>query len=220
MRSGVARSIAIVMLAMAAGGVVWLRAYATAPIVLPEPGGTSTRAPEYCPPELFADFGGRIGQGVWTDYQNRMTFMNEPLLACGPSNDAETYRFTWVHAFTSYGPVMVRLSRSANDRRLVAGRFEWRESRQRLEVISHVHRSLTEAEWNGAVESIRQSSFWRVPGALNTHEIGFDGSMWMLEGRQGQTYHLITKWSPEDGPFRRAVLTLLHLAGFDDPTPR
>jgi len=219
MRGGVGRSIAIVMLAMAAGGVVWLRAYATAPIVLPEPGGTSTRAPEYCPPELFADFGGRIGEGVWTDYQNRMTFMNEPLLACGPSNDEETYRFTWVHAFTSRAPLMVRLSRSSNDRRLVAGRYEWRENLQSFEMASHIHRALTEAEWNGAVESIRQSRFWSLPGAKAGNN-GADGATWMLEGRRGRTYHLITKWSPEDNPFRRAALTLLRLAGFDDPEPR
>jgi len=218
-RRHVGLSIAMATLAMMLGGVVWLRALATAPVVLPEPMGTSARAPEYCPPELFGDFDGRLGPAVWMDYQNRMGFMNEPLLACGPSNDDETYRFTWVHAFTSRAPIMVRLSRSSGDRRLVADRYEWRENRHGFESASHVQRSLTEAEWKGAVESIRQSRFWSLPGAKDSNA-GADGSTWMLEGRRGRTYHLMTTWSPQDSPFRRAALTLLRLAGFDDPEPR
>jgi hypothetical protein len=205
---------------MAAAGVVWLRAYVTALVALPELGGTSSRAPAYCPPEFLGDFGGQAGESVWGDYHNRMTFMNEPPLACGPSNDEETYRFTWVHAFTSYGPLMVRLSRSSSDRRLVADRYTWRENRTSLDVAAHVNRALTEAEWHSAVESIRQSRFWSLPGALNTRETGFDGSIWMLEGRRGRTYHLMVKWSPQDSVFRRTVLALLRLAGFDDPEPR
>jgi hypothetical protein len=42
---------------------------------------------------------------------------------------------------------------------------------------------------------------------------GEDGANWVLEGRRGNAYHVVHRWSADDGPFREACLTLLRVAG-------
>ena len=35
----------------------------------------------------------------------------------------------------------------------------------------------------------------------------------MLEGVKGGRYHVVDRWSPDGGPFRKAMLDLVALAG-------
>jgi hypothetical protein len=179
---------------------------------------SGTQAPPSCPPELDGDFGGPHGAAVWEWYRTRLTRMGEPILACGPTDDDETYRITWVHAFTTYSPIAVRLFRTNQSRRLTAARYTWKVPRPELAAVARVERELSEGEWTEVHALVRSAGFWAMPGAFG--DFGNDGATWMLEGRRGLAYHLVTKWSPDHGPFRDLAMHLVRLAGFDDPELR
>ena len=55
-------------------------------------------------------------------------------------------------------------------------------------------------------------NFWNLPAADPTR-FGHDGAQWILEGVKGGRYHVIDRWSPEDGPYRKLMLDLVATAG-------
>lgn len=150
-----------------------------------------------CPPARLRDYNPRWAAQAWDMYAFGLQHMGEPVLACGPSVDDETYRFTFAHAFTSRMPVSVRLSRRGNQRRLVAARYRWTNSdARRLQVQKRVERELSVDEWDAFLRVARALRFSEMQGLVKYPE-GNDGAMWMLESRRGRDYHLVVQWSPD-----------------------
>jgi hypothetical protein len=54
--------------------------------------------------------------------------------------------------------------------------------------------ALTPDAWEKLQQALNAAQFW----ALSTagEEVGLDGAQWLIEGRRGQTYHAIDRWSP------------------------
>ena len=145
--------------------------------------------------------------------------MGEPVLACGPTSAEETYRLTWLHSFHDRTPLLVRVSRRGTAVVLRASRFarNGQGADQTLTIISDVTRTLTPVEWSQLLDHFDRFSFWAQSGPLVLR--GDDGSMWLVEGRRGDTYHSMARHSPDDGPFRSVALALLQLGQFGDPEP-
>jgi len=176
--------------------------------------GRAVRASAACPPEENSDFVIVSGSAsVWSWYQQRMAYMAEPILACGPSTNDEAYRFTWVHAFAALDPLSVRVVRRGTRLHLVGLRYKWR-SGPSLAVASTVDRMLSEQEWVDLQAAVSQG-FWNLPG--HSKNVGFDGATWMTEGRIGSRYHLVTRWEPRLTEERSVALVLLRLAGLTLP---
>jgi hypothetical protein len=99
--------------------------------------GRAVRASEACPPEENSDFVIVSGSAsVWSWYQQRMAYMAEPILACGPSTNDEAYRFTWVHAFTTLDPLSVRVVRrgdTSSPGRAPLQMAQWTKSGRRID---------------------------------------------------------------------------------------
>ncbi len=142
-----------------------------------------------------------------------MAYMREPILGCGPSADDETYRFTWVHAFSSQDPLSIRVSRRGTQIHLVGRRYKWSKGPS-LSVTSTADRHLSENEWSD-FEAVVRDGFWNVPGYRLA--FGNDGATWMIEGRTGTRYHLVIRWEPKLDAERRVALALMRLAGFALP---
>jgi len=171
-----------------------------------------------CPPEMAGGFGGPLGESVWEWYRTSVGMMGEPVLACGPSDDYETYRLIWVHSFTTRFPLVVRLSKTQSGITLRGARFTWNQRPRSVTTVSNVARHLTPTEWMEFLGQVRRSGFWSMPGTMMQN--GDDGSSWLLEARRGADYVLVARHSPGDGPFRSVAMELVSLAGFDDPEPR
>jgi hypothetical protein len=94
----------------------------------------------------------------------------------------------------------------------------WQVRPTRLNTASRAEREVSETEWGEFIASLRSTGFWNMARA-DELRIVLDGAGWMLEGRLGQGYHLVTRQSPESSPYRDLALQLLRLAGFEDPEP-
>jgi hypothetical protein len=179
-------------------------------------------APEECPPprddERF--FGpGRLD--LWADYSQLWQEMKEPILACGPFEGDEVFRLTWMHSFTRYPQLVVGATRTGATHTLAVAVSEWVPKppggvSPRLR--TRRERALSGDEWGELSSAIRAADFWNTPGGLKG--FGDDGATWLLEGRRGRGYHMVIKWSPNDGSFRTAAMFLIRLAGLPDPEPR
>jgi hypothetical protein len=147
--------------------------------------------------------------------------MDEPVLACGAFGANEAFRLTWTHAFTQFPPLVIRAVRSGERRTVVAAVFDWAPKPSGaviLRVRTRHERSLSEDEWVKLSSAINAAEFWNTPGGLK--EFGNDGSTWLLEGRRNRGYHMVMKWSPDDGSFRSAALYLIRLGGLTEPEAR
>jgi hypothetical protein len=83
-------------------------------------------------------------------------------------------------------------------------------------VRRRTQRPLTEVEWKAVSDGLAGLNFWRMP--TEVLEFGRDGSQWVLEGRKGERYHVVDRWSPETGAYHEFCLELLRLSGFLDPS--
>jgi hypothetical protein len=89
-------------------------------------------------------------------------------------------------------------------------------------------RELSQAECRGVQELLKQCSFWSLPtvepvavsedGAIQGP--GLDGAEWVLEAIEGDKHNYVDRWSPKQGPYKEACLSLLVLSGFDLKTAK
>jgi hypothetical protein len=61
-------------------------------------------------------------------------------------------------------------------------------------------RTLTSEQTDWFLGKIEAHHFWKLP---SIHEDrGVDGAQWIVEGVRIGTYHIVDRWSPEDGEIR------------------
>jgi len=130
---------------------------------------------------------------------------DEPPLCQGRETEAEVYRFLWESSFN--GAALVRIARAGDIFRLNS-RF-LRYSRLYLDEPT-VSIALSSNEWARLQQELTASSFWTLNET--DRRMGFDGSNWLIEGRHGNAYKWVERWSPQ-GAIRDLGLCFFALAG-------
>ena len=59
------------------------------------------------------------------------------------------------------------------------------------------------------LDYLEKADFWNMP--QNEPPRGLDEADWIIEGTKNGKYHIVDRWSPEEGPFREAALYLVKL---------
>jgi hypothetical protein len=157
-------------------------------------------------------FTGLTADFVTRWYSSGMYQLGEKPLWPPSSDNENTYRFTYLGAFT--GPKSVALTIFPDG----SGRL-----RMTLPQESHDHsdkQPLTVSP-NGVSDflgKLDRAQFWEMP--TESQHRGFDGAEWMMEGVRGGTHHIAVRWcpdsyeaSPEDRAFADAARFLFQLAG-------
>lgn len=80
-------------------------------------------------------------------------------------------------------------------------------------VFRKVNKTLEVAQWNEFLSLLEKSQYWQMP--TNIGDVGFDGSNWVLEGVRDNRYHIVDRWTPENGKYREACIYLLKLSDVD-----
>ena len=151
------------------------------------------------------------GYGFWVKL---WAVVEEPELSCEPIGSDEVYRLSWVHSFANRAPFVVRIDKTGARHELTLVEIE-----PPYTVKRRSHRELSRADWDGLIQAVEDVRFWEMPPVSGT-EPGNDGSIWVLDGRRGQGYHVIERWSPDPGTFRTLAMRFIRLAGLKDPEPR
>ncbi len=69
--------------------------------------------------------------------------------------------------------------------------------------------TLTREETNRLLGQIEENNFWRTQSIQETPG-GPDGAHWIIEGVRDGTYHVVDRWSPEDGEIRALGLFMVN----------
>lgn len=163
--------------------------------------GAQADAGEWFPSEAFA------ASEVASRFATALEVMYERPLVEG-SDYAESYRFVWLRAF--HDPVVVRLEVTpAGEGQVTTKILRGGAAQGRGEL------ELVRSEWanprrvRAFRRAVGEQGFWSL--AVSGAARGLDGSLWLLEARDGRRYHAVERWSPADGPVRELGEELLRL---------
>jgi len=62
-------------------------------------------------------------------------------------------------------------------------------------LILDKQKTITVAEWNQFIARLIRAGFWNMATELKGI-LGNDGSQWILEGKNGDRYHVVDRWTP------------------------
>jgi len=143
-----------------------------------------------------------------TWYSRHLRAMFEPSLSC-KEPPGEAYRFLWLRTWGC--PIAVRVERTGDVATLFATELDGAGGYDPGKVARRTQRRLSPGEWKLVSAGLSGIGFWKMPGYLPRD--GTDGAQWILEGRNGAKYHVVDRWSPETGAYRKLCLALVDLAG-------
>jgi hypothetical protein len=118
---------------------------------------------------------------------------------------AEAYRFIWRSSFN--GKAVVHIARESDS---ITLRWEYLALRVSAASDAPPIVTLSPVNWNRLQRSLTVAKFWSLD-AMDEVD-GFDGARWLIEGRYGETYHAIDRWSPR-GAVRELGRLFFALAG-------
>jgi hypothetical protein len=125
--------------------------------------------------------------------------------------DAEIYRFIWLRTF--HPPYAFRLEvRADGTGTLVAKSASGAGGYDPGKLVLNKTLALDAKEVRQFTAALGNLGFWKLP-TQESRGPGFDGARWVLEGVKGGRYHVVDRWSPDDGPYRKLMLDLVALAG-------
>jgi hypothetical protein len=62
------------------------------------------------------------------------------------------------------------------------------------------------------MEHLDDSCYWQLATQDDSMD-GNDGARWILEGVKGGRYHIVDRWTPQNGSYRELCLYALKLSG-------
>jgi hypothetical protein len=163
--------------------------------------------PQYFPKGVFdptpelADFCAR-----W--YAKHLRAMNaESLLKKAADKQARAYRFLWLPTFHHSISVLLTV-RPDGSGQLSSVELSGKGGYEPGSMLATKIVELSKDQVNQFNAMSGIVDFWTAP-TVDPQRQGDDGSEWILEGVKDQKYHVVTRWTPKDGPFRDACLYLL-----------
>jgi len=168
----------------------------------------------YFPPRAFCSPQETEHCDRW--YVPHLAAMKEPSLwELSKNQSDEVYRFLWLRTFNR--PVSARLEVAADGSgelivKVLSGRggyspghlIENRKIKVEKESVDHF------------LELLGKAGFWDLPTEQEMNGIGCDGAQWIIEAAKNRQYHVVDRWSPDEGPYRKAALFLaINLGGLN-----
>ena len=142
-------------------------------------------------------------------YSLHLSFMEEPsLFKMAESKDREVYRFLWLRSF--HAPFSFRLHVRPDGTGFLFVKSTNRGGFGRIDLSKILN--LDERPVNRFITALEDLRFWILPTS-DPSRTGLDGAQWLLEGVKASKYHIVNRWSPEDGQFRQLMLDLVALSG-------
>lgn len=132
-------------------------------------------------------------------YSAQLRALQEPsLLSLATNREAESYRFLWLRTF--HHPVAVRVDLQADGSwilitKVASGAGGYSPGT----LTTDTSRKLTVEEAQSFLSKVENDGFWKVPNPVND-QAGTDGSQWIVEGVKAGRYHVIDRWTPNNGP--------------------
>jgi hypothetical protein len=142
-------------------------------------------------------------------YSNQLIALEEPSLwERAKTQKEESYRFLWLRTF--HEPIAIRVDINADrTARLTvkvacgAAGYDPGELTQNRAV------TINAEETNRFLNQVQSHNFWSLSSVEQTPE-GPDGADWIIEGVKARSYHVVDRWSPQDGDVRAMGLFMVN----------
>lgn len=169
---------------------------------------------QYFPPHAFCRKGETEHCERW--YAPHLQAMGEPSLwELSTSQSIESYRFLWLRTFNR--PVSARLT-IANDGsgqlsiKVLSGSGGYKPGH----LIQNQTIEVSKDSVDHFLQLLDKAVFWSAPTEEENGTVGCDGAQWIMEAAKVGQYHVVDRWSPDDGPYRRAAVFLaINLGGLN-----
>lgn len=149
-------------------------------------------------------------------YSDQLDALQEPSLwEVSKMQEAESYRFLWLR--TRDHPIAIRVNlNSDGTARLTAKMTSGAAGYYPGKLIDNRTLILTSDQTKWFLGQIDEHNFWKLSSA-DAVPSGPDGAEWIIEGVKAGKYHVVERWSPQDGDVRAICLMLNELAKFKLP---
>lgn len=141
--------------------------------------------------------------------------MDEPSLwELSKSQSVESYRFLWLRTFNR--PVSARLTIVKDGSgdlsiKVLSGSGGYKPGH----LIQNHSIKVSKDSVDHFLQLLDKAEFWSAP-TEQEDGIGCDGAQWIMEATKGGQYHVVDRWSPDEGPYRKAALFLaINLGGLN-----
>lgn len=124
-------------------------------------------------------------------YSKMLFALHEPTLF-NSRDTSETFRFTWLRTF--HNPMSIRVTKIRDQCVLTVKITAGTAGYGAEKVIKDTSFFITRNEWNKIVSKVSKINFWKLESFIG--DGGKDGSEWILEGRNKNEYHFVSRWSP------------------------
>ncbi len=151
-------------------------------------------------------------------YSSQLEALDEPsLLKMANDPASHSYRFLWLRTFDH--PIAVRVELKPDGTGILTTKVASGCGGYRPGVLTqNTSRALTPTEVSLLLSQVEKVGFWTAPNPLNDQR-GTDGAQWIIEGVRDRKYHVIDRWTPNDGAARDlGVLFAFRLAKLKVPT--
>jgi hypothetical protein len=163
----------------------------------------------FFPPKVLAqDQPGNQFRNNW--YSKHLRAMKEESLYSPEGDWVESYRFLWLRTFNH--PVAVRIWKCGSVRFISVKELDGAGGYEPGKLKLDRKRELTPDEWSGFMRHLNDSCYWQLPSQDHAGD-GNDGSQWILEGVKAGRYHVVDRWTPQNGSYRELCLFMLQLSG-------
>ena len=166
----------------------------------------SSTTVDYFPEDTFDDF-------TINWYSQQLSALDEPPIHNQKSDVTKRiYRFIWLRTF--HHPISLRIEISDKEHAVLyvketdgAGGYEPGKIKTKDE------KRLSKVEVRKFLETIAENNFWLLPKTGG--EEGLDGAQWIIEGMSDGKYHVVERWSPDEGNVREIGLYFLKMSALN-----
>ena len=139
-------------------------------------------------------------------YSKHLFAMREPILFFD-SSQTEIYRFVWLRTF--HNPISIRIERQQNIYLLTWKLCNGAGGYEPGQLTIAKQKQIDDANWGKFKTLLNQIDFWNTDTEIET--MGFDGSQWILEGKEGSKYHVVDRWTPRGDNYSQCCDFLIEL---------
>ena len=144
-------------------------------------------------------------------YSKFLTGLHEPSLWESSKNQkTETYRFLWLRSFDH--PISVRLDTQSDGTALLTTKISsGHGGYEPGKLIENRARKLNREQTRWFLDRVEELKFCSLPTTppKDARTVGLDGAQWILEGVKDTQYHVVDRWSPDNGAVRTLGLAML-----------
>lgn len=145
-------------------------------------------------------------------YSKHLIALEEPsLFQARKQKGIISYRFLYLRTFHNPISIRIELDKERKTGTLIYKKTDGKGGYRAGYIEDFKVIKLNENDIKKLLNTFETAYFWRQP--IKIKDYGLDGAQWIIEGVDNGRYHLVDRWSPEDGNIYELGILFIELSG-------